>query len=123
MFAIIIAIVAAVLSLAAPVRVEAQTPSVGLNKIGQTWYDYVGLTPGATLSYGSCFGASSHPAACAFDSKGNAAGGAHGYHADPGPPAPRPPGCSLSTGCRPPRHCKTRMADTRSTVTRPVQRK
>lgn len=75
MFAIIIAIVAAVLSLAAPVRVEAQTPSVSLNKIGQTWYDYVGLTPGATLSYGSCFGASSHPAACSFDSKGNAAGG------------------------------------------------
>ena len=64
MFAIIIAIVAAVLSLAAPVAVDAQTPTPTLTVYRNT-YGGVSIAPsnfdGTTRYWGHCNGASSNP--------------------------------------------------------------
>ena len=62
----IVAVVAAVLSLAAPVAVEAQTPTltVGENLIGSRSIDYSGFTVGSTYYSGYCHGVSSSPATC-----------------------------------------------------------
>lgn len=73
----IVAIVAAVLSLAAPVAVDAQTPSlqVEVNTIGATRITYSGFTAGVSYYAGGCHHATAHPASCSFDSNGIPTGG------------------------------------------------
>lgn len=74
----IVAVVAAVLALAAPAAVEAQTPTltVAENLFGFHQVDYSGFQASAAYYGGLCWGASAHPASCAFDSSGNLANGA-----------------------------------------------
>ena len=77
--AIVIAIVAAVLSLAAPVAVDAQTPTPtlteGRNTFGHWSINYSGFPSGQTYTVGYCGHATAHPASCTFDSMGLASGG------------------------------------------------
>ena len=69
----IVAIVAAVLSLAAPVDVEAQSPTLTVvqNVIGDVQINYSGFTSGTTYYVGWCRATTAAPASCAFDSSGN----------------------------------------------------
>ena len=70
-FAAVVAIVAAVLSLAAPATVDAQTPTltVSRNTIGQTigWAD--GLASG-TYYQGGCMSETAPPASCPYNNMG-----------------------------------------------------
>ena len=74
--AAIVAVFAVVLSLAAPVAVDAQTPTltVEVNTIGATRIAYSGFTVG-TYYEGSCWDTASIPASCTFDSMGFPSGG------------------------------------------------
>ena len=71
----IVAIAAAVLSLAAPVAVEAQALQVQVNEIGATRITYSGFTAGVSYYSGGCHHATAHPASCSFDSMGVPVGG------------------------------------------------
>ena len=64
----IVAIVAAVLSLAAPVAVDAQTPTLTVvrNAVAGLQIDYSGFTSG-TYYRGSCAGRETYPASCTFN--------------------------------------------------------
>ena len=66
----IVAIAAAVLSLAAPVAVEAQSPSLTVdeNLIGRRSINYSGFSVGSTYYSGYCHGVSSSPATCTYSS-------------------------------------------------------
>ena len=66
----IVAIAAAVLSLAAPVAVEAQTLTVARNLVSGMQINYSGFTVGTTYRFASCSSSYFAPASCAFDSEG-----------------------------------------------------
>ena len=68
--------VVGVLSLAAPVAVYAQTPTLTLttNTIGATMITYSGFTSGTTYYLGGCWHSTSQPASCTFNSMGFATG-------------------------------------------------
>ena len=68
---IIVAIVAAVLSLAAPVAVDAQTPTLTLttNRVGQTVFEATGFSSGTYYS-GQCMSETTFPASCPYNNMG-----------------------------------------------------
>ncbi len=68
----IVAVFAVVLSLAAPVAVDAQSRSMSatLVSIGEVTVAYSGFTAGETFYVGYCSHTSTHPASCSFDSNG-----------------------------------------------------